>query len=137
MSYVADTLRPDERITCKATVSKIAHISAMLSLAVLLSPMSMMRLARTELALTDKRVIGKSGSKTLNLAHTEIESITVRRGLLGWLLDYGTVVITAKDGACVKFTGIVWPLVFQQEVDEAIEVATLGYKLSDFAPPAL
>jgi Bacterial PH domain len=137
MSFVSESLEPGECVTCKAEVSKIAHIGAMLSFAVLLSPMSMLRLARTELALTDRRVIGRSGKKTLKLAHADIEFISVRRGLLGWLLDYGTVVITAKNGASVQFKGIVWPLVFQQELDEAIEVATLGHKLSDFAPPPL
>ncbi len=135
MSYIKDTLKPDEKIVYRATTSKIAYINALISLAVMMHPFAMIKLARTELALTDKRVIGKSGGKTIKLAHAEIESVSVRHGPLGWMLDYGTVIINAKDGTSVKFTGIVWPLIFQQEVDEAVEVAMLGRKLSDYAPP--
>ena len=52
------------------------------------------------------------------------------------MFDYGSVVITRKatGKAVCTFKGILWPLVFQQEADEAIEVAVLGHKLSDFAP---
>jgi hypothetical protein len=135
MSFITDTLEPGEQIIFKTSVSKVAHLNAMIAFAVMMSPMSMLRLARTELALTNKRIIGKSGKNTLKLPHAGIESVTVRRGLMGWVLDYGTVVVTTKDGTSVKFKGIVWPLVFQQEADEAIEVAILGRKLSDFAPP--
>jgi len=134
MSFVSDALMPDERITCKAAISKIAYISALISFAITMHPFGMIRLARTELALTNKRVLGKSGGKTLKLAHGDIESITVRGGWLFWPFDYGTVVVTPKGGSAVKFKGVLWPLVFQQEADEAIEVATLGRKLSDMEP---
>jgi uncharacterized membrane protein YdbT with pleckstrin-like domain len=95
-------------------------------------PFGLMRLAGTELALTNKRIIGKTGRTTIALPHAKIQHISVRQGILGHILGYGTVVITGKDGSEAKFKGIVWPLIFQQEVDEAIEMAVLGRKLSDY-----
>jgi hypothetical protein len=137
MSYVKDKLEPGERIEFKATVSKIAYLNAMVVLAVMMHPFSFIRLARTELALTNRRIIGVAGSigrSSIALPFKEIESVTVRSGLLGWMLDFGNVTVTAKDGTRATFKGIVWPLVFQQEADEAIELAVLGRKLSDYAP---
>ncbi len=137
MSYVIDMLQPGERILFKTQVSRIAYLNALVVLAVMMHPFSIMRLARTELALTDKRIIGATGiakRATVALPFRQIESVTVRSGLLGWVLDYGNVTITSKDGRRVTFKGILWPLVFQQEADEAIELAVLGRKLSDYAP---
>lgn len=127
-------LWPDEHIVTQVAISKIAYINALITFAVMLHPMSMIKLARTELALTNKRVIGKSGGKTLKVAIADIESVNVRHGPIGWLLDYGTVIVTAKDGARVMFKGVLWPLIFEQEVNEAVEMAVLGRKLSDYAP---
>jgi hypothetical protein len=137
MSYIKDMLQPDEKIVNQAATSRIAFITALFSFAALMHPLALMRLARTELAITDRRIIGATGATkraTLALPFKEIESVTVRRGLLGWMFDYGSVVITARDGRQVIFRCILWPLVFQQEADEAIEVAVLGRKLSDYAP---
>jgi hypothetical protein len=137
MSYITDKLEPGEKIMNRAQMSKIAVITALCSFAALMHPFALLRLSRTELVLTDRRIIGKAGSAkstTIALPFKQIESVTVRRGLLGWMFDYGSVVVTAKDGTSVMFRGVVWPLVFQQEADEAIEVAVLGRKLSDYAP---
>lgn len=137
MSYIKDTLQPGEKIMNQAATSKFAFITALFSLAALMHPVALMRLSHTELALTDRRILGATGAakrSTLALPFKEVDSVTVRRGVLGWMFDYGCVVITAKDGKQVIFKGILWPLVFQQEADEAIEVAVLGKKLSDYAP---
>jgi len=72
------------------------------------------------------------GSKVTSIAHAKIEGVSVEQGLLGRFLDYGSVTIRSRDGSKVKFKGIVWPLIFQQEADEAVEIAVLGKKLSDF-----
>jgi hypothetical protein len=137
MSYITDMLQPGERILLKAQTSKIAYLNALFVLAAMMHPFGLMRLARTELALTDKRILGATGAArraTIALPFQQIESVTVRSGLLGWMLDYGNVTVTGKDGRRVTFKGILWPLIFQQEADEAIEMAVLGRKLSDYAP---
>lgn len=137
MSYIADMLQAGERVQLKAQPSKIAYLNALLVLAAMMHPFGLMRLARTELALTDKRIIGATGvtkRTTIALPFNQIESVTVRMGFLGWLFDYGNVTVTGKDGRRVTFKSILWPQVFQQEADEAIELAVLGRKLSDYAP---
>ncbi len=130
-------LAPGEHILFKVQTSKVAYLNALMVFAVMMHPFGLMRLARTELALTDKRIIGATGAAkraTIALPFKQIESVTVRTGLLGWLLDYGSVTITAKDGTRITFKGVLWPLVFQQEAEEQIELAVLGKKLSDYAP---
>lgn len=138
MSYVKDMLGHGEKIVTRAETSRIAILTALCSFAVLMHPFSILRLARTELALTDRRIIGTTGvggRKNLVLLFKDVESVTVRRGLLGWMFDYGSVIVTGKGGNSVHFRGILWPLVFQQEADEAIERAVLGYTLAEYVPP--
>jgi len=90
-------------------------------------------LATTKLALTNKRVLGKTGllrQKTLAIAYTDVETAHVQRGLLGTLFDYGSVTIVTKDGSRVKFRGIAEPLDVQMQIEEEAEMVTLGRKLS-------
>jgi uncharacterized membrane protein YdbT with pleckstrin-like domain len=54
-----------------------------------------------ELALTDQRVIVKTGwvrRRTLELRLAKVETIRVDQSVLGRLLDYGTVVIVGTGG---------------------------------------
>jgi len=133
MAFVKKNLIPGEKILFQASVSKFAYVWAMVNFALSFLPLGLARLATTELALTDKRVIGKTGRHTVALPYKDISVISVRQGLFGRLFDVGAVVISGKDGSSVKFKSIVWPLVFQQEANDAIEIAILGKKLSDFA----
>lgn len=118
-------------------MSPVAYLGALFNIAVLMHPLALMRLARTELALTDKRILGVTGigKRTIvSLPFGEVESVVVRRGVLGWVFDYGSVVVTDKEGKRTQFRGVRWPLVFQQEANEAVEIAVLGHKLSDYVP---
>ena len=72
------------------------------------------------------------GRKHIDLKHSEIELVAVRRGLFGKFLSYGSVVVTSKIGDRIVFKAIADPDVLQQEVDQAVEIAVLGRRLSDF-----
>ncbi len=139
MSYIRDHLQAGEKVLTKAETSFIAYCNALFFLTVLMHPLSILRLARTELALTDRRIMGSTGvggRKTIALLFKDIESVGVRRGLMGWMFDYGSIIVRGKNGTETHFKGIKWPLVFQQEADEAIERAVLGYTLADYVPHA-
>lgn len=130
-------LLPGERVTLQAETSKIATLNAMLLLLVMMQPFNIMRLARTQLCLTDKRIFGSTGVGgriAIDLKLTDVESVSIQRGLLGWMLDYGSVIIRDRAGNRTVFKGIILPQIFQQEANEAVEVATLGHKLSDYIP---
>jgi hypothetical protein len=137
MSYVRDIMNPGEKILLKAQISKLAFINALLTFAAVMHPFSLLRLLRTELALTNQRIIGTTGvggRKNIALKFKDIESVVVRKGLMGWMFDFGSVIVTATNGQKTHFKCIVLPLVFQQEAEEEIERAVLGYTLAEYVP---
>jgi|GEM_PF-6850180 len=90
-------------------------------------------LASTELALTNKRIIGRVGMfrrRKLSLPHRAIELVKSQRGLLGMMFNYGTLIILGRDGTRIKFRGIAHPLDMELQCNEAAEIATLGRSLS-------
>ena len=110
----------------------LAYIPAALYLVFLLMPGRCFGLLSTELALTDKRLIGRVGifnKRILNLPHKQIETVVTQRGMLGMLFNYGTLIITASGGIRMRFHGIARPKELEQEIDSAIEIAVLGRAL--------
>ena len=138
MSYIDNLLEPGETIRTRAHVHRISYIGALILLAALMTPGRLSGLASTELALTEKRVIGKTGlirRKKISLYYKDIEIARVSQGILGRLFDYGSLTISGKDGSRITFKGIAWPLDLQQQIEEAVEVAVLGHKLADSLDP--
>jgi uncharacterized membrane protein YdbT with pleckstrin-like domain len=77
----------------------------------------------TEMALTDKRVIIKTGlttRRTIELLLSRIESIVVEEPAMGRLLGYGTVVIRGTGGTPEIFHTIAHPLEFREQVQSQI-----------------
>ena len=75
----------------------------------------------TELALTNKRVIAKTGiftQQTSELLLGQIESVEVEQGLLGRFLNYGTVTVKGTGGGAAPASGIVDPMAFRRAVQE-------------------
>lgn len=78
----------------------------------------------TELAVTNKRVIAKKGiisRKTVELNLSKVESLTVNQGLLGRLLNSGTLIVNGTGGVKTPFKAIDDPLSFRKAVNEQIE----------------
>ena len=91
-----------------------------------------MGLVTTELILTDRRLLGRTGSyrkRKLNIPHKEIEVAIAQRGLLGMMFNYGTVTVGSRDGKKFKFRGIARPHDIEREIDRAAEIAILGREL--------
>jgi uncharacterized membrane protein YdbT with pleckstrin-like domain len=77
----------------------------------------------TEMALTNKRVIVKTGlatRRTIELLLSRIESIVVEEPAMGRLLGYGTVVIRGTGGTPEVFDKIDHPLQFREQVQSQI-----------------
>ncbi len=77
----------------------------------------------TEMAVTNKRVIVKSGlanRRTIELLLPRIESIAVEEPALGRLLGYGTVIVRGTGGTPEVFPQIARPLEFRQQVQRQI-----------------
>jgi uncharacterized membrane protein YdbT with pleckstrin-like domain len=77
----------------------------------------------TEMAVTNKRVIVKSGlanRRTIELLLPRIESIAVEEPALGRLLGYGTVIVRGTGGTPESFPQIARPLEFREQVQRQI-----------------
>ena len=74
------------------------------------------RRATTELAVTDHRVIYKSGllsRHTIEMNRDKVESVDVDQSLLGRIFGYGTVVVRGTGGSLEPIRNIGDPLTFR------------------------
>ncbi len=77
-----------------------------------------------EFAVTNKRVIMKAGviqRKSTEMFLSKIESVGLNQGLLGRMLDYGTIVVRGTGGTTEPFNRIAHPVEFRRQVQEHIE----------------
>jgi uncharacterized membrane protein YdbT with pleckstrin-like domain len=80
----------------------------------------------TELAVTNKRVIYKSGlisRNTMELNHAKIESIREEQGVLDRLFDCGSLVIEGTGGGKEYLRNIDAPLTFKKQAQSAADPA--------------
>jgi uncharacterized membrane protein YdbT with pleckstrin-like domain len=78
----------------------------------------------TELAITNKRIIFKSGiiqRTTMELRLDKIESIKVDQGIMGRLLNFGSITIAGTGGDKTPLKSIVEPLQFQKYFMSAVD----------------
>jgi uncharacterized membrane protein YdbT with pleckstrin-like domain len=81
------------------------------------------RRSATEMAVTNKRVIVKTGivdRRTIELLLQRIESIAVEEPALGRILGYGTVIVRGTGGTPEVFPQISRPLEFREQVQRQI-----------------
>lgn len=79
----------------------------------------------TEFALTNKRVIGKTGlisRNSIEILNGKIESITVDQSILGRLFNYGTVIVTGAGSSKTSFTFISSPIDCRRAIQKVLEV---------------
>ena len=91
-----------------------AGIFALLALSAALR--AFIRRATTELAVTDHRVIYKSGllsRHTIEMNRDKVESVDVDQSLLGRIFGYGTVVVRGTGGSLEPIRNIGDPLTFR------------------------
>lgn len=86
--------------------------------------MGMVRRNSTEMALTNRRVVIKTGvvgRKTIEMLLNKVESIEVSETVLGRMLGYGTIVVIGTGGTPEPFDQIAHPLEFRSRVQQQIE----------------
>ena len=80
------------------------------------------RRATTELAITDHRIIYKTGllsRHTLEMNRSKVESVDVDQSILGRLLNYGTIVVRGTGGSLEPIRDIADPLTFRSRITTA------------------
>jgi uncharacterized membrane protein YdbT with pleckstrin-like domain len=80
----------------------------------------------TEIAVTDRRVIIKTGMtsrRSLEIMIAKVESIGIDETVMGRVLGYGTVVIHGTGGTPEPFRKIAHPSEFRREVQQQVDGA--------------
>ena len=93
----------------KATDVRIAAASGLLAVLALLGPI--LRLARSEFAVTRSRFLvrtGLGGART-EIGLRDVTQLDVHAGSLGRYLDYGTVTVTMRDDDVLVFHHVAAP----------------------------
>jgi uncharacterized membrane protein YdbT with pleckstrin-like domain len=80
------------------------------------------RRATTEFAITDRRVIYKTGllrRHTLEMSRGRIESVDVDQSILGRILGYGTITVRGTGGGLEPIRNVADPLAFRTRLTMA------------------
>jgi uncharacterized membrane protein YdbT with pleckstrin-like domain len=80
---------------------------------------ALIRRATTELAVTDRRVIFKTGifqRHTVEMNLSKVETVGVNQSILGRLLGYGTVIVRGTGGSFEPIPFIGEPLAFRNHI---------------------
>ena len=80
----------------------------------------------TELAVTNRKVIGKWGlisRRTIEQRLEKIDSIEVEQTILGRILGYGTVEVRGSGVSMTPLRMIAGPLTFRRRVEDALNTA--------------
>lgn len=113
----------------RSRVHPLAYLPAFIMLLLILMPMGLMRLAKTNIVLTNRRILGRVRNQRISMKYDEIDSITVSRGIMGIAFNYGAITING-NGARTRFSGIIAPKAFKQMIDQEVEKALFGELLA-------
>jgi len=86
--------------------------------------MGMVRRHATEMAVTNRRVVIKTGlasRKTIEMLLNKVETIEVSETAFGRMLGYGTIVVIGTGGTLEPFHKVAHPLEFRSQVQQEIE----------------
>lgn len=118
MSYLERNLSSDDGILKRAVVNPVAVASSVilgvavifiggfsfiaLIIAAILIGVKILIVANTELGLTTKKVLGKTGvinTKVMDAPIGKVNSVMVEQGLIGKIFGYSKVIISTSSGA--------------------------------------
>ncbi|HPN78225.1 PH domain-containing protein [Dokdonella sp.] len=130
-SYVEGALVEGERIVHAGRISAWA-LWHLIGLGIILLPafgiglvfliIAYVRYQSTELAVTTKRVIVKHGfirRQTVEINLSKVESIQVDQGVLGRMLNFGTLIVAGTGTSHAPLAGIADPMAFRKAFIEA------------------
>ena len=142
MSYIDETLLPDEHVVYRTSLHPIifarpllvliAGVAALIAfpkvplvgvpvvlLGVLLLASPLVAYWTTEFGVTNKRMIVKVGfirRRTLELLLRQVEALSVDQSLSGRMLDYGTITLSGTGGVREVFHRVREPLELRRRI---------------------
>jgi len=137
-SYVEDALVKDERIVHLGHISRwsLWHLIALgivllpaYGLGLIFLVTAYVKYRTTELAITNKRVIVKTGfirRSTIEININKVESLQVDQGVLGRMFNFGTLIISGAGTPQAPVAGISGPMAFRKAFIEAQDQSKSG-----------
>ena len=147
MSYIDKNLMQGEKIIYRARLHRVVflwpviwfvlaiyNISGvdtvgfgvlLLLVAILTAISSFINYSSSEFGITNKRVIAKVGfirRNSLEVLLNKVEGIQVKQGMLGRMLNYGSITISGTGGTKDPFRKIADPLEFRRKAQEQIAI---------------
>lgn len=131
-SYIDSNLTNNERIIRSAKVSWwsqwqmifLGILTIWFMIGILFFIIAIIRVMTTELALTNKRVIAKTGfirRDTVELRLEKVEGLIINQGIVGRIFNYGTVIVSGTGGIRTPIPFINDPINFRRVVNEFLE----------------
>lgn len=141
-SYIEENLARDEQIIMKAQVTWLSQFwyllfgilfilssfgsKSLVGVVVggVLIAIAAIHVLTTELALTNKRIIAKSGlirRNTIELKTNRVESLGVNQGILGRIFNFGSIVVKGVGGSHAPIPYIARPMEFRQQVNNYLD----------------
>jgi uncharacterized membrane protein YdbT with pleckstrin-like domain len=102
---------------------KVAGLALLIG-GLLVIVIGMVRRSATEMAVTNRRVVVKTGlasRKTIEMLLNKVESIEVIETTIGRMLGYGAIVVIGTGGTTEPFHNVAHPLQFRSQVQQQIE----------------
>ncbi len=130
MSYIDESLIEGETLIHRARVSwwsqfglvLLGIVTLVVGVGLVFLIMAWIRVRSTEVAITNRRVIFKTGlvkRHTVEINLEKVESLRVEQGLWGRLLNFGSIYLSGTGASVAPFHDIADPLVFRRKFMEA------------------
>jgi len=130
VSYIDDSLVEGETLLHRARISWWSQFGMIVLGLVLLVVVvglfflvaAWIKVRSTEVAITNRRVIAKTGfikRSTVEINLEKVEALRVEQTFLGRMLNYGTIYISGAGTAVAPIHDIADPLVFRRKFMEA------------------
>lgn len=131
-NYIDSNLTTNERIIKSAKVSwwsqwvmiLLGILTISFIIGIVFFAIAIIRVMTTELALTNKRVIAKTGfirRDTIELRLEKVEGLIISQGIIGRIFNYGTVIVSGTGGIRTPIPFITEPTGFRRVVNEFLE----------------
>lgn len=140
MGYVESNLLQGERVVVRGRVAGAAYLAEIVLLViglllsvvligipiVIVAIFRLISLSTIEIAITDRRVIGKRGligRTTIEMFLSKVESFAANQDIFGRLFGYGTIVVNGTGSGRVGFPCIASPQEFKKAMAAAVDAS--------------
>ena len=132
MSYIDESLIEGEQIVYRTRVSwwsefpkvVLGILTLVIGVGIVLLVWAWIHIRSTEIAITNKRIIAKFGfvkRSTVEINLDKVEALRVEQGVLGRILNFGTILISGVGSTIDPIPSIADPLVFRRKFMEATD----------------